>query len=137
MKTATLFLVALVVLYLAKTNQTEKNVKNSAKKPKSTKQPESNELVLVDCPVEQCEVTLLEGNFSRPKLHIRTAADDVLYVGGLAIIDSDPTAHKFQVVHIFENGMVRLLRNDSRDNITTDVHISKIRPVVFVREDSI
>lgn len=77
----------------------------------------------------QREILLLEEGHQRPKLHARSSTDSVFYVGGIARVKGDKDPVTYQILEFFEGGRVRLLRNDSRDNITRDVMVNQLRPV--------
>lgn len=77
------------------------------------------------------EVVLLSETKKPRKSFSRNALNDVLYEGVLVTIDGQPPI-MWVVLHFFDNGNVKLLRDDSKENITTTAHIDTLRPVISV-----
>jgi hypothetical protein len=81
----------------------------------------------------KCELILLEGSKQvKPITHKRNFSDDVLYVGGLALIEGEPPA-QYQIMHFFDDDMVRLSLVGAKNELRT-VHVDTVRPILTIRE---
>lgn len=80
------------------------------------------------------EILLSDTRKTGGRTHGTNFSDDVIYVGRNVIIDDDESVEEWQVMHIFDTGMVRLYSNRPRgyQNEERDVSIDKLRPIHYL-----